>query len=211
MALGFGSGRALWKLIDDIAARWAGEPPPFRAAIASKRTERRVRAAGIEVVELDGELRLDLAVDGADEIDSRLGLIKGGGAALLREKLVVAAAERFLVVAETAKRVSRLGETRPLPVEVVRFAWPQTRRRLLELVPAATLRTTGAGRPAVTDEGNHVLDCELPRRGDLAELAGRIKGTLGVVEHGLFLGMASTALLGGPDGSVEVVEARSAA
>jgi ribose 5-phosphate isomerase A len=109
------------------------------------------------------------------------------------------------VVAETAKRVKRLGETRRLPVEVVRFGWRDTRRRLLKLVPEADLRTGEGGDPVVTDEGHHLLDCEIPH-GDIEPLAEWIKATVGVVEHGLFLGSASLALLGTPTGDVERVE-----
>jgi ribose 5-phosphate isomerase A len=204
MTLGLGSGRAVWRTIELIAERWP-ENPPVRSAFASERTAKLAAEAGIEQVELDGETRLDLAIDGADEIDPQLGLIKGGGAALLREKLVVAAAERFVVVAEERKRVDRLGETFKLPVEVVRFAWPDTRNRVLALLPSAELRTDDDGEDVVTDEGHHLLDCELPAEGDLHELANALKRTVGVVEHGLFLGMADEALLGKPDGSLEVL------
>jgi ribose 5-phosphate isomerase A len=175
-----------------------------RAACASDVTSERAAAAGIEIAELDGATRLAVAIDGADEVDPQLGLIKGGGAALLREKIVVSAAERFVVVAETKKKVSRLGETRGLPVEVVRFGWRDTRRRLLELVPDADLRTDD-GEPVVTDEGHLLLDCELPRQGDLEPLASAIKATVGVVEHGLFLGVADEVLLGTPEGDVETL------
>jgi ribose 5-phosphate isomerase A len=174
-----------------------------RAAAASSRTELLMREAGIEVVDLNGSVRLALAIDGADEIDPELGLIKGGGAAMLREKLVVKAAERFVVVAEASKKVSRLGQTRALPVEVVRFAWRDTQRRLLELVPEAVLRTDERGDIVVTDEGHYILDCELPATGDLAPVGEAIKAEVGVVEHGLFIGLTSLALLGNDDGSVE--------
>jgi ribose 5-phosphate isomerase A len=176
-----------------------------RAAAASARTEELLREAGIPLVELDGSVRLALAIDGADEVDPDLGLIKGGGAALLREKLVVMAADRFVVVAESSKRVPRLGSTRGVPVEVVRFAWGDTRRRLLALVDGAELRLGGGGAPVVTDEGNYILDCELPGSGDIAALGRTIKEMVGVVEHGLFIGMAALALLGNDDGSVERV------
>jgi ribose 5-phosphate isomerase A len=199
-AIGLGSGRAVWRVIDLLGERGTA----VTAAFASERTRERAEAAGIEAVELDGDVRLALAIDGADEIDPDLGLIKGGGAALLREKIVVAAAERFVVVAETGKKVSRLGETRGLPVEVVRFGWRDTRRRLLDLVPGAELRAED-GEPVVTDENHYLLDCELPRDGDLGALAAAIKATVGVVEHGLFLNEASEALLGTPGGDVEVL------
>jgi len=146
-----------------------------------------------------------VAVDGADQLDARLALIKGHGAALLREKLVVGAADRFLVVAERAKLAERLGTDCALPVEVVRFAWPETRRRLLALLPDAAVRLDQAGGPLVTDEGHHLLDGSIPAGADLHALAAAIKATLGVVEHGLFLDQADEAILGSPDGSVDIL------
>jgi ribose 5-phosphate isomerase A len=202
MLLGLGSGRAVWRTIELIAERWP-DGPPVRSAFASDRTQELAAEAGIEAIELDGRTRLDLAIDGADEIDPQLGLVKGGGAALLREKIVVAAARRFVVVAEERKRVGRLGETFRLPVEVVRFGWPDTQRRVLELVPSCELRATEDGGAVVTDEGHHLLDCNLPPEGDVAALADALKATIGVVEHGLFLNMADEALLGRPDGGVD--------
>jgi hypothetical protein len=134
---------------------------------------------------MEGSVTLDVVVDGADQVDSDRNLIKGHGAALLREKFVVAAARRFLVVAERSKLTRPTGDGVLLPVEVVRFAWPETQHRLLDLVPAATLRRDRDGAALVTDEANHILDCAVPPGPDLAELAAAIKATLGVVEHGL--------------------------
>jgi ribose 5-phosphate isomerase A len=202
MSIGLGSGRALWKTMDLMAERWP-DGPPVRAATASEVTAMRAKEMGIELVELTADVRLDLAVDGADEIDPELGLIKGGGAALLREKLVIGAADRFLVVAETEKKVDRLGERHALPVEVVKFAWEQTRVRVVKLVDDAPQRCDDDGKPIVTDEGHYLLDCGIPKTGDLYELARELKALVGVVEHGLFLGIASEALLGKPDGGVE--------
>jgi ribose 5-phosphate isomerase A len=202
MTIGLGSGRAVWAVLDLLRDRG------IRAAAASTRTEELLREAGIEVVDLDGEVRLALAIDGADEVDPSLGLIKGGGAAMLREKLVVKAAEQFVVVAEASKKVARLGETRGLPVEVVRFAWRDTMRRLLALVPGADLRMDERGDVVITDEGHYILDVELPAEGDLAALGEAIKAEVGVVEHGLFIGMSSLALLGNDDGSVERLSPR---
>lgn len=201
MTLGLGSGRAVWKLIELLGERGH----PLRAAVASTRTHELARAAGIEVVELDGSLQLDLALDGADEIDPSLRLIKGGGGALLREKIVAAAARRFVVVAEASKKVDQLGETFRLPVEVARFGWADTRRRLAALLPDPQLRLGNDGRPYLTDEGHHLLDCTLPAGVDLDELDGDLRSVPGVLEHGLFAGMAERALLGLPDGGVEVV------
>jgi ribose 5-phosphate isomerase A len=203
MTIGLGSGRAVFALIDLLATTWPG-PRPLRAVAASSRTEARAGAAGIELVGLDDDRTLDLAVDGADEIDPDLRLLKGGGGALLREKLVIAAARHVVIVAESPKLVPRLGTTRALPVEVVRFAWPSTRTRLLDLLPAATLRRGRDNTPVTTDEHHHLLDCALPDA-DLPTLATAIKSTLGVVEHGLFLDQADEAFVGHPDGSVQTI------
>jgi ribose 5-phosphate isomerase A len=202
MLIGLGSGRAVWKLVELLGAR--GDE--VRAATASNRTAELARTVGIEIVELDGTVALDLALDGADEVAPDLGLIKGGGGALLREKIVICAARRFVVVAETPKKVARLGEHFRLPVEVVRFAWRDTRRRLAPLLPDAELRTAD-GQPYLTDEGHYILDCLLPGDAVAAELDVALKRVPGIVEHGLFLGMAERALLGTPEGGVEVLGA----
>jgi ribose 5-phosphate isomerase A len=202
--IGLGSGRAVWRTIQLIHERF-GDHPPIRAAFASDATRHLGESVGIEPVELDGTVRLSMAIDGADEIGPNLELIKGGGAALLREKIVISAADRFVVVADVHKRVDRLGSTRVLPIEVVRFAWPETRRRVLDLLPVADLRTAHNGDPVVTDEGHYLLDTEIPEGTDLPALATAIKGTVGVVEHGLFLGMAHEVLLGDDEGGVEVL------
>jgi ribose 5-phosphate isomerase A len=202
MLIGLGSGRAVWKLTELLGAR--GDS--IRAATASNRTAELASGLGIEIAELDGSVELDLALDGADEVGPDLGLIKGGGGALLREKIVVCAARRFVVVAETPKRVERLGEHMRLPVEVTRFAWRDTRRRLAKLLPDAQLRAD-EGTPYLTDEGHYILDCVVPPDADAAGLDLALKRIAGVVEHGLFLGMAERALLGRPDGGVDVLTA----
>jgi ribose 5-phosphate isomerase A len=199
--IGLGSGRAVWKVVE-LLADFDG-----RAVVASELTRERALTAGIELVELDGTFELDLALDGADEVDGSLGLIKGGGGALLREKIVISAARRFVVVAETAKKVDRLGERFPLPVEVVRFGWRDTRRRLSHLLPEAELRSTEDGsQPYVTDEGHYILDAQIPAGTGPPALADALLGVPGVVDHGLFLDMADLALLGRPDGTVERLE-----
>src|SRR3954471_13810147 len=205
MTIGLGSGRAVWRLIELIGERWP-DGAPIRSAFASNVTRERATAAGIEAVELDGITSLDLAIDGADEIDPQLELIKGGGAALLREKLVVTAAARFLVVAETRKRVARLGDTFKLPVEVVQFGWRDTRRRLLDGLLAGGEIRGGEASPVVTDEGHFLLDCGIPADSSPMALADALKATVGVVEHGLFIGLADEAILGTPEGQVEVMQ-----
>ena len=206
MTIGLGSGRAVWKVVELLGARDEFLKGGLRVVTASSRTDEMARSEGIQVVELDGSLELDMALDGADEVDSSLRLIKGGGGALLREKIVVAAARRFVVVAQSRKRVERLGEGFRLPVEVVKFAWRDTRRRVAALLPDATLRLREDGESYVTDEGHFILDCTLPGDAELESLDRSLKQLPGVVEHGLFIGLASQALLGRPDGEVEVLE-----
>jgi ribose 5-phosphate isomerase A len=199
MTIGLGSGRAVWKVVEALGARKLA----VRAAAASVRTEQLAAGAGIELLDLDAAAPLDLAIDGADEIDPQLGLIKGGGGALLREKLVIAAARHFVVVAETDKKVERLGQMHAVPVEVIRFGWRSTLARLLDgIVSDAELRMAGDS-PYVTDEGHVILDCAVPAQGSIEELAAALKSETGVVEHGFFLGMADEALLGDLDGGVE--------
>jgi ribose 5-phosphate isomerase A len=203
MTIGLGSGRAVWKLVEALGERGI----EVRAAAASVRTEELAAGVGIELVDLDSAAPLDLAIDGADEIDPQLGLIKGAGGALLREKLVIASSRHFIVVAETDKKVERLGEHRPVPVEVVRFGWRATQKRLLDgIVTSAELRLAGDS-PYVTDEGHVILDCDVPAEGSIEELAAALKSETGVVEHGFFLGMADEVLLGDLDGELEVLGA----
>jgi ribose 5-phosphate isomerase A len=204
MTVGLGSGRAVWAVIEAIGARWPG-PSPVRAVVASEATYAIALAAGIEVIQLDGAGELDLAVDGADEVDSELRLLKGAGGALLREKIVASAAREFVLVAEADKLVDRLGQRFRLPVEIVRFGWRDTRRRLANLLPDAERRAVG-DEAYMTDEGHYILDCAIPDGPDPEELDRAIKLLPGVVEHGLFLGMAHRALLGRPDGEVQVME-----
>ncbi len=206
MTLGLGSGRAVWRVVERLGERFGGDPA-LRVTVASERTRERAREAGLEVIELDGSLELDLALDGADEIDPQLRLIKGGGGALLREKIVVAAARRFVVVAETPKRVDRLGQGFRLPVEVARFAWRDTQRRLARVLPDPRLRVREDDEPYVTDEGHLILDCPLPADLDLDALGDELHRVPGVLEHGLFAGMAEQAVLGTPEGTVEVLRA----
>jgi ribose 5-phosphate isomerase A len=157
----------------------------------------------MDVVTLAELPELDVYIDGADEVGPGLALIKGGGGALLREKIVVSAAKEFIVVVDSTKMVERLGRF-PLPVEVVKMALPVVEPRLaaLGLHPKLRPAKNGSG-PYLTDEGNYILDCACGRIEEPEEVAAEIRSVVGVVEHGLFLGMATLALVAGEDGVTE--------
>jgi ribose 5-phosphate isomerase A len=199
MRLGLGSGRAVFALAEALGSSAAR---PELVVCASPETARMAEASRLRVVPPEAAPELDLALDGADEVTRELAALKGGGGALLREKIVIASARRCVLVAESPKLVQRLGEQRRLPVEVVRFGWEGTRGRLLELLDDAERRRDGRGAPFVSDEGHYILDCALPPSAAPAALARAIKAITGVVEHGLFLEQAQTVLLGSPDGSL---------
>ena len=166
----------------------------------SERTAALARGLDVPLTTLDEHPRLAVALDGADEVAPGLALVKGLGGALLREKVVASAAERFVVVADHTKEVDRLGVRAPVPVEVIVFAERVCALGLEALGARPTLRRSADGSPFVTDEGNHILDCRFDRIDDPEELGRAIHDVAGVVEHGLFLGRAVEAFLAGPDG-----------
>jgi len=166
----------------------------------------RVRAAslGIPLTTLDECQQIDVTVDGADEVDPKLRLIKGGGGALLREKIVASVTKQLVIVADATKRVPVLGRF-PLPVEVIKFAQAVVKNRIEALGAQVELRLGADGKPFLTDENNHILDCRFGQIPDADGLARQLSDMAGVVEHGLFIGMASVVLVA--NGS-EVVELR---
>ena len=164
----------------------------------SEATARQAESLGIRLTTLDDTPDLDLTVDGADELDSRLRLIKGGGGALLREKIVAAASRRMIVIADSSKLVERLGAY-PLPVEIVPFGARSTLRRVEQACGASvTLRKRGSDL-YTTDQGNYIADCAMGVIAAPETLAAALSAIPGVVEHGLFIGLATLALLGGTD------------
>jgi ribose 5-phosphate isomerase A len=209
MRLGLGTGSTAAWFVRLLAARMR-DGLTVRCVATSSATVRLAAEQGMALESLEALGQLDLTVDGADEFDPALDLIKGGGAALLQEKIVAAASARLVIVADTAKRVATLGAF-PLPVEVVRFGWPVTQARIETLLAGADVggrRVTvrqGPDGPLVTDEGHHILDLHLGRIGDPRGLATALNALPGVVEHGLFIGMAERVILGHDDGSVEEV------
>jgi ribose 5-phosphate isomerase A len=172
----------------------------------SRETAAAARAAGIPLVDLDPP-RLDVTIDGADEVDPALRLVKGGGGALLREKIVAAATERLLIVVDSTKLKERLGGF-PLPVEVIPFAAALAASRIRALGVEPARRAGRDGRPFVTHEGNQILDCPFGRIEDPEGLAAALSAIPGVVEHGLFLGMTDRVFVA-RGGRVDVLTRRS--
>jgi ribose 5-phosphate isomerase A len=158
---------------------------------------------GISLTTLDECQEIDVTVDGADEIDPQLRLIKGGGGALLREKIVASASKRLVIIADSTKRVPVLGRF-PLPVEVIKFAQALVKKKIEALGAQVALRRAASGEPYLTDENNHILDCRFGRIADPDRLAQQLSDMPGVVEHGLFIAMASVALVAEGSDVVEV-------
>jgi ribose 5-phosphate isomerase A len=192
--VGLGTGRAAEAFIRALAAA-VGQGLRITAVPTSEASAVLAREAGIPLQSLDGAAAIDVTVDGADEVDPRLNLIKGYGGALVREKIVAAASRRFVVVAGRDKLVPALGSRGRLPVEVVPFAAAFCARRLADLGIPATIRTRGSA-PVVTDNGNLILDGAVGRIEDPAGLEQAVRAVPGVVGTGLFLGMAERVLVG---------------
>ena len=175
----------------------------------SARTAELARQVGIPLIGLDEARWLDLTIDGADEYNPDLNLIKGGGGALLQEKIVATASDRMIVIADATKAVGHLGAF-PLPVEVVPFGWQTTRALIEEMLTSmdvlgrqTTLRLNGS-RPFITDEGNYIVDLHLNRIGNARQLALVLNQIPGVVENGLFIDICDMVIIGGADGRLEI-------
>jgi len=208
MTVGLGTGSTVHFTLLELAERIRREGLAIRGVPTSLDTENKARTLGIPLTTLDDVARIDVTIDGADEIDARFDMIKGGGGALLREKVVAAVSTRVVIVVGANKVVARLGTTFALPVEVVPFARVPVTRALTALGCVPTSRTN-QGRAYVTDNGNEILDCRFARGIDDAralELA--IDAIPGVVESGLFVGLAHACVVGNVDGSCDVRERR---
>lgn len=204
MTVGLGTGSTAYWMVERLGER-VREGLRVRCVPTSKRTEEQARALGITLVTFSDVQQLDLAIDGADEIGPGLALIKGGGGALLREKLVARAARRFVVIADASKRVELLGRF-PLPVEVVPFAWEVTARRVAEVTNVEPqLRRDECGETYLSDNGNYILDCRCGEIRDPESTERELKLLTGVVECGLFVHMADLAVVA-TDDDVEIIE-----
>ena len=174
-----------------------------RALPSSDRSGEQAASLGIPLTSLDQCQEIDVTVDGADEVDPQLRLIKGGGGALLREKIVASASRQLVIVADATKRVPVLGRF-PLPVEVIRFAQALVKKKIEALGAQVDLRQDPNGNPYLTDEHNYILDCHFGRIPDAEALARQLSDMPGIVEHGLFIGMASVVLVAEDGGVVEL-------
>jgi ribose 5-phosphate isomerase A len=206
MVVGLGTGstaeQAVRLLGERVAAGLRIQGVPTSEATARLATE-----VGIPLVDFEAIWGIDVTLDGADEVDPDLNLIKGGGGALLREKIVAAASKEFIVLVDPRKLVPRLGEHFLLPVEVTRFGWQQTARHLAAVGGQPRIRSA-RGAPFVTDNGNFILDCRFPNGiDDPMALEREIDRIPGVVETGLFVGMARRVIVGYPDGAREMRKA----
>lgn len=204
MALGLGSGSTATLFIRELAKRATAEHLELRCIATSDASDQLARELGLTMTTFRDTPVLDLDIDGADEVGPSLALIKGGGGAHLREKVVASASRQFVVVVDSTKRVAQLGRF-PLPVEVIQLALPLVERKLTDLGLNPTLRParTGTG-PWITDEGNLILDCHCGAIPEPERTAAEIRSIVGVVEHGLFLHMANLALIAGEDGVAEL-------
>jgi ribose 5-phosphate isomerase A len=200
MVIGLGTGSTAAFLVRALAQRLHDGLSIVGAVPTSQETAHLAASLGIPLVSLEDYPVLDLAIDGADEIDPHLNLIKGAGGALLREKVVATAARRFVVISDSSKLVPRLGTRFPVPVEVVPFALSLVRRHLEALGAQVTPRMHEQ-QLFITDNQNYILDCHFPEGiSDPALLQTRVRAIIGVVDHGLFLGLAQQAFVAGPDG-----------
>lgn len=201
MLVGLGTGSTATLFIDALGrALRDGRLRGIRGVPTSKQSEQQARGLGIPIVSLAEVGQIDIDVDGADEIDPKLNLIKGLGGALLREKIVAQNSKAVLIIADESKRVQILGTRGPLPVEVVQFEHAAQQRFLAEQCCQPALRTSDDGKPVVTDNGNVIYDCRFSRIPDPHLLERTLRARAGIVETGMFLGLATMALIAGTDG-----------
>jgi ribose 5-phosphate isomerase A len=207
MRLGLGTGSTAKHVLDVLGERLrAGALRDIAGVPTSRATAAYAAEVGVPLLDLEDVQRLDLAIDGADEVDPQLDLVKGLGGALLWEKIVESAADRFVVVVDDSKLVDRLGQKAPVPVEVVPFGWRTLLPHFSSAGARPELRMQG-GEPLVTDGGHYIVDCHFD--GGIADapgMAARLRGRAGVVETGMFIGMATAVVVAGAD--VRVLERR---
>ena len=200
MLVGLGTGSTAYHLVAALGRR-VQEGLRITGVPTSEATAAQARSLGIPLSDLGEHPQLDLTIDGADEVESgTLNLLKGLGGALLREKIVASASKKLIIIVDESKIVDRLGSRAPVPVEVIPFGWQAAEKRLRDLGATPALRKNAKGEPYVTDGSHYILDCTFGPIAQVDALALGLDRAVGIVEHGLFLGMASRVLIGKPDG-----------
>lgn len=205
MRLGLGSGSTFLFVLERLAERIRDEQLEIAGVPTSKGTAEAARKFGIPLLSMTEIEHLDLAIDGADEVDPNKNMIKGGGAAHVREKIVAAAAKELLVVIDESKMVEVLGRAFLLPVEILRFGWRQAARAIETTGCAPQLRAVASGEPLITDNGNYILDCKYDEIPDPARLHDLLNSLPGVLDNGLFVGMAGRVIIGERSGKVRLI------
>jgi ribose 5-phosphate isomerase A len=205
MVLGYGSGRAATSVLEELARRVREDGLHISGVPSSSRTEAEVRRLGLPLISLDEKPRLDVTIDGADEVDAHCHLVKGGGGALLREKVLARAADRFIIVIESGKLVPLLGAARGVPLEVLPFAHGACDRHLRDLGGDPALRKDAHGQAVRTDNGNWIVDCRFPAEAlvDAEALDAKLDSIPGVLETGLFLKPLRPIVYVGTENGVE--------
>jgi ribose 5-phosphate isomerase A len=197
MILGLGTGSTVAFVLQALA-RKGKEGLRVKGIPTSAATAKLARELGIELTDFEHHQVCDLVIDGADEVNGHLDLIKGGGGALLREKIVASSARKFIVIVDSQKLVEKLGKFH-VPVEVIQFASPLVQAKVADLGGSGKLRLLPSGQPFITDEGNYILDCNFGQIDKPAELAAQLEKIPGIVEHGLFIDYATMVIVGRGD------------
>ena len=201
MVVGLGTGStAIWATRGVAELLRTGELHDIVAIPTSAATDAEATRLNIPLTTLEEHPVIDVSIDGADEVDPQLNVIKGGGGALLREKIVAQASKRLVIIVDESKPTPRLGTTWSVPVEVISFGWGGQQKFLESLGAKSTLRLDASGNPFITDHGNLIIDCNFGPIADLHDLAQKIHSRTGIVEHGLFLGMVTDLIIASPDG-----------
>jgi ribose 5-phosphate isomerase A len=209
MVVGLGHGSTVHYALDALQAKLkSGALKEIIGIPCSIQTEAEATRLGISLGDLNAVGSIDITIDGADEVDPQLNLIKGAGGALLREKIVAQACRREIIVVDEGKLSDQLGEKCPLPIEVMPFGWKHQVTFLQGLGGKAKLRLEDHDQPALSDQGNYLLDCHFGPIADPATLARELESRSGIIAHGLFLGLASDVIVAGPSGLQHKVVAR---
>jgi len=197
--VGLGTGSTVKYLLKGLANR-IRQGLRIHGVPTSRGTATLAKQLGIPILDEEADWKIDVAIDGADQVDARFNLIKGGGGALLREKIVAKAARRFIVIVDVGKQVSVLGSSFPIPIEILPFGWPNTLRLVAPLGTRVSLRQRERSA-FVTDNGNYILDLEIPDISQPSDLETRLNQIPGVVENGIFAGLTSTLIVGTDQGT----------